>query len=122
MPFGQQTPSTAGSVFVRAVAVVAITVVAMTVVIVVVFIVAIVVVFIVAIVVVVLLVFFAIDRTACTCLGRRRCCHCTRTVDIGASQRHGDVRQGTPDHTSTSNGDGSSGGITRENIPLEQRR
>ena len=77
----------------------------------------------VAIIVSVMMVFVLVTIivvifAACLCLVHQ----CADTVDVGASQRHGDARQGTPDQGSTGNGDAPTSCVTREKVSLEQRR
>ena len=66
----------------------------------------------------VLVTIIVVSLAACLCLVHR----CADTVDVGASHRLGDVRQGTPDQGPTGNGDAATNWIARENVSLEQRR
>jgi Transposase DDE domain len=65
----------------------------------------------------IVMIYIIIRSAACRSLGQQ----CAGAVGVRARHGDGDVRQDTPDQTSTGNGDGPAGSVTRENISLEQR-
>jgi hypothetical protein len=60
----------------------------------------------------IVMIYIIIRSAACRSLGQQ----CAGAVGVRARHGDGDVRQDTPDQTSTGNGDGPAGSVTRENI------